>query len=231
MPIKFEAEQSDSDESTAVSIPRKNFKCPFCWRSFETGQALGGHQNAHRSERDKRKINKLYQAHFEASCSILEAFSVHFLTIILVILCGTHVPTISTNYQTLFQPQYSSAIVGTRLHYHLHQDHDHHTYGARSPMCQHGPYDHHYQPLMTNDYLDEWMPIYNIGGSVPTDVAEATAARSLERIMSNSIPKGLKELGGDEVSLGENEKEVDLELSIMPHSFDSQKSKYCCSWL
>ncbi|PON56311.1 Yin/yang transcription factor [Trema orientale] len=216
MPIKFESQQSDSDESTAVSIPGKKFKCPFCWRSFETGQALGGHQNAHRSERDERKRKELYQAHFEAAASWSQFPYTFSPSSPLFFVAPMFKPTISTNYRTLFQPQYSSAIVGTRLHYHLHQDHDHHTYGtARSPMCQHGPYDHHHhQPLMTNDYLDEWMNIYNTGGSVPAEVAEAAAARSLERFMSNSIAKGLKELGCDEVSLGEKEKEVDLELRL-----------------
>ncbi|PON56314.1 hypothetical protein TorRG33x02_296790 [Trema orientale] len=68
------------------------------------------------------------------------------------------------------------------------------------------------QPLMTNDYLGKWMPIYNIRGSVPAEVAEAAAARFLERTMSNSVVKGSKGLGVEEASSRRKKNEVNLEL-------------------
>nr|GEZ10254.1 zinc finger, C2H2 [Tanacetum cinerariifolium] len=37
---------------TSPSKPRKAYTCNFCERKFYSPQALGGHQNAHRRERD-----------------------------------------------------------------------------------------------------------------------------------------------------------------------------------
>ncbi|OAY40642.1 zinc finger protein 3 [Manihot esculenta] len=47
---------SSSEETTATSGPStRNFVCTICFKVFPSGQALGGHQNAHLQERSFRK--------------------------------------------------------------------------------------------------------------------------------------------------------------------------------